>query len=352
MAARFFEAPITDDELHLPISAEARERMQASKNLLALGDAIEAALQENVANDEPHTIALDAPTQTAFKPQRVLTTQPLKVQSSHKPAPASGVVLVASAAQPQAAQQNAQPAASARVAPASHLVAPIVPAAPVAPVAIAMKQETSPKAEAHTGLRMKKPSSKAPWLIAAAVVIASLGSVGYLERGRIAQMRAAHGAPKAVAVQPAAEAKVEPVIAAALAAPTQPAAAAGAPVAAVAAQPVIAAAAQPVAAADDHAKSDATASTHHRDRHRAKAKDTDDTATTTKAAEAKPAEAKPAEAKPTEAKPAEAKPAEAKPAEAKVAKADPSPAAKQKADDEELKKASEALLKAQLDSAL
>ncbi len=271
-----------------------------SANLLALADAIEACLQVSVASDngigEEHTLALN-PSAVIVRPleaQRVLTTQPLSVQ-----------------AKPTAIFASRLPA---------HFVAPSAPGAVVitATPAIAPPEKTAVEAPRKQTLFVQpvKRRSKAPWLAVATLLIAAVGVGGYVERGHIQQYRAQMAAKPAPAAPVAqiAQPQATPVVT-----QPQPAAVTTPVLAQPVVEPVVAVVAQPAAqpAAEPEAQP-VTARVKHRETHARKpdAKPASDTAQASNDTKPEPR--------------GEAKP-ESKP---------------------DMKAAADAMLKAQLDSAL
>lgn len=309
-----------------PASAEETKTNLRSgdgtSNLLALADAIEACLQINEMPEDPQTddrgVLLESTvaeiaaltSMPGSRPAgpiksvepRQLMTQPLAVQpkptaifASRLPQPEGGPRPAHFVAAPGIdLPQRAQIAAVKITTPAAKAVAVAVP---------------EPRKQTLF-VQPPKRRSKAPWIAAVAVLVAAVGVGGYMERGKLQQLRANMSA-KSATTQQVAQATQAPVAAPVVATPAE------APVATPATP-----AADPVVAAATRVK--------HRETHR----------------QAK-ADPKPA----TDSTPAAAPQADAKPDTKAEAKAD-APAKKKNATEDEMKKASDALLKAQLDSAI
>ncbi len=296
MSAHPSQSPARNEDAPTRIVAAQHD---PSANLLALADAIEACLHvsvgtDNVAGDE-RTLALDPHSVIVRpqQPQRVLTTQPLAVQSK-----------------PTAIFASRLPA---------HFVAPspvVITAPPATTAAIAPPEKTAVEAPRKQTLFVQpaKRRSKAPWLAVAALLIAAVGVGGYVERGHIQQYRAQMAAKPAPATPVAqiAQPQAAPVVA-------QPAPVVAQPVAAQpVAEPVVVVVAQPVAPVAQPEAQPVTARVKHRETHARKpdAKPASDTAQASNDTKPEPR--------------GEAKP-ESKP---------------------DMKAATDAMLKAQLDSAL
>jgi len=328
--------------------SQQRSQSTDGTNLLALADAIEACLQINEMEDNPipesnrdpnmvllpSSVAEIAALQSmpGEKPAvvvkttqpRQLMTQPLTVQ--RKPVEQNAVEQ-----KPTAIFASRLPQPEGGPRPAHFVAAPGIELPQ--PQQIAAVKITTPAAAAAPARKQilfvqPQKKSRAPLFVMAAAVIAALGVGGYMERGKIAQYRASKSAP--VQVAQVTQAPVAPVAApvvadvAATPAVAQPVAVADT-TPAPAAAPVVADA-TPAADTTEHS----TARAKHRETHRQPKADTKP------AADSTPAVAT----------------ADAKPAPKAEAKADaPAPKSKNPTEDD-MKKASDALLKAQLDSAI
>ncbi len=307
-------------------------RQESGSNLLALADAIEACLQVSIGTDDvtgdERTVALDPPT-TTFKPQqnqRVLTTQPLAVQSK-----------------PTAIFASRLPQLTANGdggRPAHFLAAPGIELAAPAPVVIAAATHApmkgaEPQRVQTLFVQAAKRRGKAPWLAAVAVLVAAVAVGGFVGRARLQQQlhaqTSATGAPVVAAAQPVFAAVPVVVIPAVIPAPIP-----AAPVVLVApaptqAAPVVEQPAQPVATPD---QATATARAKHRETHARKPdpKPAGDTAQASNMSASPSGEALVQADQPKSGKPSN----------------DAKPEAKQP----DTRAAADAMLKAQLDSAL
>ena len=205
MSAHPSERPARNDE---PQNNGIAAPHDQTATLLALADAIEACLQVTVHTDdvsgEERTVALDPRLQDHRRqqPQRVLTTQPLAVQ-----------------AKPTAIFASRLPAHFI-AAPGIELAARASSPAPAVPVVIAetapAKAAVEPPRKQTLFVQPPRRRSKAPWLAAVALLVAVVGAGGYVQRGRLQLLRAQMSAKPAPAPQVAqvAQPVASPIVAA------------------------------------------------------------------------------------------------------------------------------------------